>query len=77
MGAVWVPAKVVQELFRHSTISMTIDIYARMHPSVQREVMDKTAVGIDCCLVCYQWSVANAKRVVRSEMRSRLRGFKR
>ena len=41
MGAVWVPAKVVQELFGHSTISMTIDIYARMHPSVQREVMDK------------------------------------
>ena len=33
--------KVVQELLGHSSISMTLDTYSHMLPSMQQEAMDK------------------------------------
>ncbi|MGB8343425.1 MAG: site-specific integrase [Ktedonobacteraceae bacterium] len=33
--------KVVQELLGHSTISMTMDIYSHVLPSMHKEAMDK------------------------------------
>ena len=33
--------KIVQELLGHSTISMTMDIYSHVLPSMQQETMDK------------------------------------
>ena len=33
--------KIVQELLGHSTISMTMDIYSYVLPSMQQETMDK------------------------------------
>jgi hypothetical protein len=32
MGAVWLPAKVVQELFGHRTVSVTMDIFLTCFP---------------------------------------------
>jgi integrase len=36
-----VPAKVVQELLGHSTISITMDVYSHVLPSMQRDAMEK------------------------------------
>ena len=36
-----VHAKVVQELLGHSNISMTMDIYSHVLPSMQKDAMDK------------------------------------
>ena len=36
-----VHAKVVQELLGHSNISMTMDIYSHVLPSLQKDAMDK------------------------------------
>ena len=36
-----VHAKVVQELLGHSNISMTMDIYSHVVPSLQKDAMDK------------------------------------
>ena len=36
-----VHAKVVQELLGHSTISMTMDVYSHVLPSMQKDAMDK------------------------------------
>ncbi len=36
-----VPAKVVQELLGHSTISITMDVYSHVLPSMQKDAMDK------------------------------------
>jgi integrase len=33
--------KVVQEILGHSSISMTMDVYSHVLPSMQKEVMDK------------------------------------
>ena len=42
--AIGVPAKVVQELLGHSQISMTMDTYSHVLPSMQRDAMDKLNV---------------------------------
>jgi len=36
-----VPAKVVQEILRHSRISMTLGVYSHVLPGMQKEAMDK------------------------------------
>jgi integrase len=36
-----VPAKVVQEILGHSSISMTLDVYSHVLPSLQEDAMDK------------------------------------
>jgi len=39
--AIRVPPKVVQELLGHNQISMTMDIYSHVLPTMQEEAMDK------------------------------------
>ena len=41
MLSMGVHPKVVQELLGHSSISMTLDTYSHMLPSMQQEAMDK------------------------------------
>ena len=36
-----VPAKVVQELLGHSNISVTMDVYSHVLPSMQKDAMEK------------------------------------
>lgn len=42
-----VPAKVVQELLGHSTISITMDVYSHVLPSMQRDAMEKMGDFLD------------------------------
>jgi integrase len=42
-----VPAKVVQELLGHSTISITMDVYSHVLPSMQRDAMEKMGNFLD------------------------------
>lgn len=42
-----VPAKVVQELLGHSTISTTMDVYSHVLPSMQRDAMKKIGDFLD------------------------------
>jgi integrase len=42
-----VPAKVVQELLGHSTISITMDVYSHVLPSMQKDAMDKMGDFLD------------------------------
>lgn len=42
-----VPAKVVQELLGHSTISITMDVYSHVLPSMQKDAMEKMDAFLD------------------------------
>jgi len=42
-----VPAKVVQELLGHSTISITMDVYSHVLPAMHKDAMDKMYVFLD------------------------------
>jgi len=42
-----VPAKVVQELLGHSNISITMDVYSHVLPSMQKDAMEKMDVFFD------------------------------
>ncbi len=46
-----VPAKVVQELLGHSTISITMDVYSHVLPAMHKDAMDK----MDAFLVSSQF----------------------
>jgi integrase len=41
LGAMGVPAKVIQELLGHSSITITLNVYSHVLPSMQQEAMDK------------------------------------
>jgi integrase len=45
--AMGVPAKVVQELLGHSNISITMDVYSHVLPSMQKDAMDKMGDFLD------------------------------
>ena len=45
--AMGVPAKVLQQLLGHSTISTTIDVYSHVLPSMQKDAMDKMGNFLD------------------------------
>ena len=42
-----VPAKVVQELLGHSTISITMDVYSHVLPAMHKDAMDKMDAFLD------------------------------